>query len=502
MKGQLLVVDDEAEDRSTLKTGLEHLGYQVEAVGSGQEALNMVRRTPLPDLIILDIMMDHMDGLETFRSLLESNDARVQRIPVLFLTNSEQHEVAAIGMGCADYVRKDSEFDVLVAHVENVLRRAKPRPFENWSQGPVLRLAFDEKRPVHITVSEAVDFVGFTKAEPDLEPARWRELMHPRNGAGTLLGVHLKDRGHQLWRDVFLQHEINTEFSKRSHQPRGGVSNLRLRIAGPRDYLCVPFEFLHDGTEYLAASYALSRSVLDMPRNTDPICSEMLDRRWAERKPLRILLIASNVHDAQRGIPPIPGVDQEIRALKSSLPRQLKSNDLPEWKVEVTVLPTEQATFSEVERQLKDCPFDIVHIAAHAHHDFDNPDRSGLLFWDPPGAGRYRVFSTHALSDLLRRSNVAFVFLSACEGAMSAAGHQLYAHDFLGLADAIVKAGVPAVLGYRWPIGDGDARTLAEKFYEVLGQQGELDVALLEARRALYRNQRPAWLSPMLVVQR
>jgi len=64
----------------------------------------------------------------------------------------------------------------------------------------------------------------------------------------------------------------------------------------------VPLEFLHDGTDYVAHSYPLSRSVIDAPRNTDPICSGMLDRRWAQ--------VADNLDRLTRGEPLINKVTE------------------------------------------------------------------------------------------------------------------------------------------------------------------------------------------------
>ncbi len=86
---------------------------------------------------------------------------------------------------------------------------------------------------------------------------------------------------------------------------------------------------------------------------------------------------------------------------------------------------------------------------------------------------------------------------------MTGPREQLVRHDFLGLADAIVQAGVPAVLGFRWPVSDHAALEMCQAFYRSLAQHGEPDVALLDARRNVYRENAddPAWLSPILIVQ-
>lgn len=76
-------------------------------------------------------------------------------------------------------------------------------------------------------------------------------------------------------------------------------------------------------------------------------------------------------------------------------------------------------------------------------------------------------------------------------------------NDFLGIADASVEAGLPAVLGMRWPVNDGSARVLARAFYDALFREGALDTALLKARQAIASRDRKdiTWVSPVLVVQ-
>ena len=75
--------------------------------------------------------------------------------------------------------------------------------------------------------------------------------------------------------------------------------------------------------------------------------------------------------------------------------------------------------------------------------------------------------------------------------------------DFLGIADSLVQASVPAVLGYRWPVSDSGATTLALAFYKSLAKQGQIDTALLDARCKVAAQDRDdiTWLSPILIMQ-
>ena len=103
---------------------------------------------------------------------------------------------------------------------------------------------------------------------------------------------------------------------------------------------------------------------------------------------------------------------------------------------------------------------------------------------------------------LLEQSGARLVYLSCCYSTTAAGEVALLDDDFLGLADAAVQAGVPSVLGFRWPVADDGARRLALTFYQSLLDQGRPDVALFKARRelAIDRNE-PTWLSPILIHQ-
>ena len=95
------------------------------------------------------------------------------------------------------------------------------------------------------------------------------------------------------------------------------------------------------------------------------------------------------------------------------------------------------------------------------------------------------------------------MYLSCCQGATSDAGAALVEDDFLGLADAIIHAGVPSVLGYRWPLSDVSAPKFTTAFYTALAEREELDTAVLEARKAAATASRddPTWYSPILIMQ-
>jgi len=119
-KSRILVVDDVLQNLQVVGTMLRNEGYDVMPAGSGPQALERVR-VRLPDLILLDLMMPEMDGLEVCRRL--KTDPAAQRIPIIFLTasNEMEHLVKGFEAGAVDYVTKPFNAPELLARVRTHL---------------------------------------------------------------------------------------------------------------------------------------------------------------------------------------------------------------------------------------------------------------------------------------------------------------------------------------------------------------------------------------------
>ncbi len=128
MAETILLVEDEKLLRRSLRFNLERSGYQVNSVSNAEDALQMIERQP-PDLILLDINLPGMDGLEALREIRKDG-----RLPVIFLTarRRELDEALGLELGADDYVTKPFDFPVLLARIKAVLRRVEearaPRP--------------------------------------------------------------------------------------------------------------------------------------------------------------------------------------------------------------------------------------------------------------------------------------------------------------------------------------------------------------------------------------
>lgn len=152
----ILVVDDEPQIRRVLLSTLTTQGYVITEAKTGEEALESLRKER-PDLVLLDINMPGMGGIETCREIRRASDA-----PIIMLTvrNAERDKVAALDAGADDYVVKPFGIEELLARIRAALRRFAPGdalpPFESKD----LTIDFEARqvtvrdRDVHLTPKE------------------------------------------------------------------------------------------------------------------------------------------------------------------------------------------------------------------------------------------------------------------------------------------------------------------------------------------------------------
>jgi two-component system response regulator VicR len=158
MAARILVVDDEPPIVDVLVYNLEQANYEVLVARDGQEALDVSRREH-PDLIVLDLMLPEVDGLEVCRRLRRERD-----VPIIMLTarDAEVDRVVGLELGADDYVVKPFSVRELVARVKSVLRRSASKPVEEEALVSVGRLTVDAARhevrwggaPIEVTTLE------------------------------------------------------------------------------------------------------------------------------------------------------------------------------------------------------------------------------------------------------------------------------------------------------------------------------------------------------------
>lgn len=168
-KETILVVEDEEDIRELLKYNLEKEGYQVFGAATGEEALQAVR-TRLPDLILLDLMLPGIDGLEVCRRF--RGGSQTKHLPIIMLTakGEEADIVTGLELGADDYIAKPFSPRVLLARLRAVLRRRSqpllpetaplktgemvihPGRHEVLLQGQLVQLTVTEFRLLHLLV--------------------------------------------------------------------------------------------------------------------------------------------------------------------------------------------------------------------------------------------------------------------------------------------------------------------------------------------------------------
>lgn len=200
---RVLIVDDETSIRRYLRAALSAQGFAVHEAANGQEALNAVI-TNRPDIIILDLGLPDIDGIEVTRRLREWS-----QIPIIILSvrEAEQDKIAALDAGADDYLTKPFSTGELMARMRVAMRRSTSQPDE-----PVLQvgsLQMDLSRRL-VTVNETQ--ISLTPTEYDI------------------LRLLLQNAGKVLTHRQLLRQVWGTAYESELHILRVNISNLRRKI--------------------------------------------------------------------------------------------------------------------------------------------------------------------------------------------------------------------------------------------------------------------------------
>jgi CheY-like chemotaxis protein len=185
--GTLLVVDDNDLNREMLSRRLVKNGYQVVTAGGGREALERIRSQKI-DLVLLDVMMPEMNGLQVLAIIRETYS--LVDMPVIMVTAKGQSEdmVTALKQGANDYVSKPIDFPVVLARIQTVLtlrhsQRGAPVSRPAPSMSPAAAAAPPAPSPLHATRS-----LTGSKSHRSSRPGSGEDRAGPHIAAGQLLG--------------------------------------------------------------------------------------------------------------------------------------------------------------------------------------------------------------------------------------------------------------------------------------------------------------------------
>ena len=203
---RVLVVDDDAKTVELVKLYLNRDGYRVLTAYDGIEALRLARESH-PDLIVLDLMLPGLDGLQVCRTLRDESD-----VPIIMLTakTTEQDRLTGLDLGADDYVTKPFSPKELAARVRAVLRRL---PEETLQRGPA------EVTHGELTVNFLKHEVSLTGRSLNLTPIEFK-----------LLGVLVREMGRVFSRAQLIEKVFGYDFDGFDRTIDVHILNLRRKL--------------------------------------------------------------------------------------------------------------------------------------------------------------------------------------------------------------------------------------------------------------------------------
>ena len=210
----VLVAEDERPLRDFVRRNLEVRGYHVLAAGNGLEAMAFFNSESI-DLVVVDLMMPHMDGLEVIRRIRQAS-----QVPVVVLSalDEEADKVRALNMGADDYLTKPFGVDELLARIQAVIRRSR------WSAQPAGSglLAYGD-----LVVDLERHKARYRGQDLELTPTEYELLTFLMANAGKVLSHR-----------AILQHVWGPEYGQEAEYLRVYIGRLRGKIeddpAAPR----------------------------------------------------------------------------------------------------------------------------------------------------------------------------------------------------------------------------------------------------------------------------
>ena len=205
-KTRVLVVDDEASIRKFVRSSLQQEGYEPIEASDGEQALQAMEQT-IPELVILDITMPKLDGMEVCRRIREWSS-----VPIIMLSarQDERDKVQALRLGADDYLAKPFSIEELIARVEAVLRRTK-----------VTGASITERNysDDHLQINFAERRVTLEGSEVELTPAEY-----------NLLRELVLNRGKVMTHRMLLQRVWGEEYGDELGYVRTFIHRLRRKL--------------------------------------------------------------------------------------------------------------------------------------------------------------------------------------------------------------------------------------------------------------------------------
>jgi formylglycine-generating enzyme required for sulfatase activity/CHAT domain-containing protein/Flp pilus assembly protein TadD len=290
----------------------------------------------------------------------------------------------------------------------------------------------------------------------------------PRHGVRRVNSPEMTDArkfGSRLYEAVF-QADLHACLLRSIDYAEQREQGIRLRLRLPPSLSELPWEYLYDPTRERFLVHSTITPVvryLDLPQSLKPLTVAL---------PIKVLVMIAGPQDYD----PLD-VEAEWRKIKTAVASAEQRGLL-----QLTRLPLENqsgATLAALQKQLRSGQFHIFHFVGHG--GFDAQSQDGVLLFEADD-GRSRLVSGNYLGTLLHdHPSLRLALLNACEGARATPND-----PFAGVAQQLVRQGVPAVIAMQNEITDAAAIQLAHEFYDALLTGYPVDGALAEARKALF----------------
>jgi CheY-like chemotaxis protein len=508
---RILVVEDRQNWQEALPQILQRLGGEVhvDVAPNYGAALQYISNEDY-DLAIVDLALlgdptDPRDadqlGMELLRELRNSRRNQGCALVVLTAYPTTARTRRALRDYAADDFIEKAEFDdrrfvevaqgaILSARLRQAAVKAvaRYRLTVTFSQehlvgselgGPDRRASYTASHPLRFNVTDLArraDNLNWMILQGGV--GKWR---HESDSIGRAIYDVLAGERHVLG-DLIAARALAQRFS-----------DLWLQFSGPAIGLGIPFELLRDEDDYLCLNHILTRRLVQsgasLSRKPEPF-HKFLDGLRDLQSALRILVVGANSDGC------IPVAEEEATSLATAIEADLQRLGIAH---EIKLMTDTDATYTNVSRALRDGCYHVFHYAGHGRYDDELPEISGLVLRDDDES---RTLTAVDLNTLTQDTELRLVFLSCCLGARTSANER---HgDFYGMLEALARADIPTVLGYRWTVADDSATLLAKTFYKTLWRNFFPGEALLEARREVTLGQSrndETWASPVLLMQ-
>ena len=320
--------------------------------------------------------------------------------------------------------------------------------------------------------------------------------------------VYLRILADKVIRDAFIN----------ATRTRPGAIDLAVSFKINKDFISLPLEFMLDESQTPLATRMPFYKTLTTPGYNN---TQKPDLSLGQE--LNILLVSSDtwigisdkimMGTSERypnfALPAVPELDAENSEIDEIEKIANDAKRAGKWKdVNIYKMHTKDAGYDDFIKEISSNKYNIIHYNGHGRADFSkNSSQNYMFVWkgNNKQSPVVAINATSLSSSLQRAANLQFVYLSCCQGAPSDERAGRFSNSFTGLLDAVVLAGVPNVLGMRWPVSVENSKTFAKFFYRALLIERNVDsveLALKIARsQVLGERDYSVWCSPILIKQ-